>query len=104
MVKTSTRKQLKTRSTVRYVAESLVTENNNKLVASIFPDYEYLDLETEGKTEAEKHTYLLDILKDIQKTVNPQLPTYSQIYKVVERQEPFIKTATHKIKRYLYQE
>ncbi len=87
-----------------YVAESLVTEAHDKLLASVFPDYEYLDLETAGKTEAEKHSYLLDILKDIQKTVNQQLPAYSQLYKVVERQEPFIKTATHKIKRYLYQE
>ncbi|MEN8143157.1 MAG: AMP-binding protein [Thermodesulfobacteriota bacterium] len=87
-----------------YVAESLVTEANDKLLASVFPDYEYLDLETAGKTEAEKHSYLLDILKDIKRTVNLQLPAYSQLHKVVERQEPFIKTATHKIKRYLYQE
>ncbi len=85
-----------------YVAESLVTEANNKLIASVFPDYEYLDLETVGKTESEKHEYIMAILKDIQKTINPQLPAYSQIHSVVERQEPFIKTATHKIKRYLY--
>lgn len=86
-----------------YVAESLVTETNDKLLASVFPDYEYIDQETAGKTQAEKHKYILDILKDIQQAVNPQLPAYSQLHEVVERQEPFIKTATHKIKRYLYQ-
>lgn len=85
-----------------YVAEALVTESGDKLIASVFPDYECLDLETVGRTEAEKYDYLMAILKDIQKTVNRQLPVYSQIYKIVERQEEFTKTATHKIKRYLY--
>jgi long-chain acyl-CoA synthetase len=34
--------------------------------------------------------------------VNAQLPPYAQIHKIFERPEPFTKTATHKIKRYLY--
>jgi long-chain acyl-CoA synthetase len=85
-----------------YVTESLVTESGDKLVAAIFPDYEYLDLETAGRSESEKHRHISEILKDIQRTVNTQLPQYAQISRIVERQEPFIKTATHKIKRYLY--
>lgn len=85
-----------------YVAESLVIESGDKLVASVFPDYERIDLETAGKTESEKHDHIMAILGDIKKTVNRQLPTYSQIYKIVERPEEFTKTATHKIKRYLY--
>lgn len=85
-----------------YVAESLVTESGDKLVATVFPDYEFLDLETAGRSEAEKHRHISEILKEIQRTVNTQLPQYAQISKIVERQEPFIKTATHKIKRYLY--
>jgi long-chain acyl-CoA synthetase len=85
-----------------YVAESLVTEANDRLVASIFPDYEYLDLETAGWSESERLRHINDILAEIRKTVNAQLPPYAQLSRVVERQEPFIKTATHKIKRYLY--
>lgn len=85
-----------------HVVESIITESNDKLVANVFPDYEYLDLETAGGTESEKHAYLLGILEDIRKNVNRQLPPYAQIYKIVERQEEFVKTATHKIKRYLY--
>ncbi|MCK4840232.1 MAG: AMP-binding protein, partial [Desulfobulbaceae bacterium] len=85
-----------------YVVEALVTESADKLIASVVPDYEYLDLETVGKTESEKHEYTLAVLKDIQKAVNLQLPAYSQIFQIVERQEQFTKTATHKIKRYLY--
>lgn len=87
-----------------YVVESLVTESGGQLIASVFPDYEYLDLETAGKTESEKHEHLMTILMNIRKTINAQLPAYSQIAKIVERQEEFIKTATHKIKRYLYVE
>ncbi|NTV14968.1 MAG: long-chain fatty acid--CoA ligase [Desulfobulbaceae bacterium] len=85
-----------------YVAESLVTESGDRLVATIFPDYEYLDLETAGQSETEKFHHITAILREIQRTVNTQLPQYAQISRIVERQEPFIKTATHKIKRYLY--
>jgi len=87
-----------------YVAESLVTEANDKLIASIFPDYEYLDLETAGWSESERLRHINGILSELRKTVNAQLPLYAQLSKVTERQEPFIKTATHKIKRYLYNE
>jgi long-chain acyl-CoA synthetase len=85
-----------------YVAESLVTEANDKLIASVFPDYEYLDLETAGWSEAERLRHIHAMLAEIRKAVNSQLPPYAQISRIVERQEPFIKTATHKIKRYLY--
>lgn len=34
--------------------------------------------------------------------INTQLAVTSKLAKVFERREPFIKTATHKIKRYLY--
>ncbi len=85
-----------------YVAESLVIEIDDKLIATVFPDYEYLDLETVGQSEAKKFRHISGVLREIQRTVNTQLPQYAQISKIVERQEPFIKTATHKIKRYLY--
>jgi len=85
-----------------YVAESLVTGSEDRLIATVYPDYEYLDLETKGQSESDKFRHISAILREIQRTVNSQLPQYSQISKIVERQEPFIKTATHKIKRYLY--
>lgn len=85
-----------------YVAESLVCETNGKLIGSIFPDYEYLDLETAGWSESKRLSHINAVLEEIRKSVNGQLPPYAQLSMVVERQEPFIKTATHKIKRYLY--
>ncbi|MFN2365803.1 MAG: AMP-binding protein, partial [Desulfurivibrionaceae bacterium] len=60
-----------------YVVEALVTEFDDKLIAAVFPDYEYLDLETEGRTEPEKHRYIMAVLEDIRKTVNLQLPAYA---------------------------
>ncbi|MBU0673456.1 MAG: AMP-binding protein [Proteobacteria bacterium] len=85
-----------------YVSESLVTESKDQLTATIVPDYEAIDLETTDKSEEEKLAHIHALLKEIKISVNLQLPTYSQIHHVVERQEPFIKTATQKIKRYLY--
>jgi long-chain acyl-CoA synthetase len=43
-----------------------------------------------------------NLLETIRLEVNQQLPKASRLAKVFERREPFIKTATHKIKRYLY--
>jgi long-chain acyl-CoA synthetase len=85
-----------------HVVESLVTENKNQLEAWVYLDYDLVDAETEGKSQKEKLEYITDILQKIKAALNPQLPIYSKISRVVEREEPFIKTATHKIKRYLY--
>ena len=85
-----------------FVMESLVVENNGLLEALIYPDYEYLDSKTAGQTIAMRHDYLNRLLGEMRRDVNETLPITSRISRVVERPEPFIKTATHKIKRYLY--
>ncbi len=83
------------------VVDSLVVDNNGRLEARVYLDYDLVDKETGHKREKQKE-YIQHILKDIKKTVNEQLPTYSKLQEVIERMEPFVKTATHKIKRYLY--
>jgi len=50
----------------------------------------------------ERLDYIHSLLAELKTEVNAQLPTYSKIHHFTERREPFIKTATHKIKRYLY--
>ncbi|MBC8317256.1 MAG: AMP-binding protein [Desulfobulbaceae bacterium] len=85
-----------------YVMESLVMENNERLEARIYLDYDLIDQETKGKSNEKQKEFINKILLEIQQTVNSQLPTYSKVHTFIERQEPFIKTATHKIKRYLY--
>ena len=85
-----------------HVIESLVVEHENRLEARIYLDYDLVNEKTKNKSNQQKKEYIVTLLKEIQQSVNEQLPTYSKIHKVLERQEPFIKTATHKIKRYLY--
>ncbi len=87
---------------VEWVAESLVIENNNQLEAKIHLDGDVIDRDTANKTAKERLDYIQILMAELKTEINAQLPTYSKIHHFTERQEPFIKTATHKIKRYLY--
>ncbi|NOR26150.1 MAG: AMP-binding protein [Desulforhopalus sp.] len=85
-----------------YVMESLVVENNGQLEARVYLNYDLIDQETKGKPNTKQKEFINKILQKLQQDVNSQLPRYSKVNRFIERQEPFIKTATHKIKRYLY--
>lgn len=89
----------------KHVLESLVIEKKGKLVAlvhinleEIEQTYQHLKEEVsnfmEGKTE--------EILNEIKKYVNARVNKFSQIHSVVLQSVPFHKTATQKIKRFLY--
>jgi len=86
----------------QHVVESLVRERNNRLEALVYLDYELIDAETRGKDQARQLEHIATILAEIKTQVNQQLPMYAQLVQVSEHREPFTKTATHKIKRYLY--
>lgn len=85
-----------------WVVESLVVENNDQLDAWIYPDYELIDEQTADQSRTQRHSYIEKLMDDMRKELNNDLPKASRIAKILERREPFIKTATHKIKRYLY--
>lgn len=85
-----------------FVVESLVIENRDMLEAWIYPDYEFVDAQTIGQSRQQRHGYISAELERIRKQVNEQISSMSRLSRVLERREPFIKTATHKIKRYLY--
>jgi len=89
-------------NTVNWVVESLVIENGGKLEAWIYPDYEFIDDQTAGSPRSDRRAYIENLLDIMRRKMNDQLPKTSRLSKVLERREPFIKTATHKIKRYLY--
>jgi len=84
------------------VVESLVIENNGMLEAWIYPDYEFIDAETTGQSRQQRHQFITASLEQIRGEVNALLPVTSKLSRLIERREPFTKTATHKIKRYLY--
>jgi long-chain acyl-CoA synthetase len=85
-----------------WVVESLVVEDNGRLIAWVYPDYEYIDEITAGQMRTQRRDYLDGLLEELRREVNAGLATTSKLAEVFERREPFIKTATHKIKRYLY--
>jgi len=89
-------------NTGNWVVESLVIENGGRLEAWIYPDYEFIDDQTSGSSGADRRMYIENLLDTIRGEINDQLPRTSRLSKVLERREPFVKTVTHKIKRYLY--
>ena len=80
----------------RYVTESVVISEDNKLVGLIFPDHEQLT--KDGITEAT----LAEALDTIRKDVNSRLPEYMVVTKFRVHPEEFLKTPKRSIKRYLY--
>jgi long-chain acyl-CoA synthetase len=86
----------------RHVSESLVMENKGQLEAWVYLDYDLIDEETKGESETQKKVYIDQLLEKLKLAINPQLSTFAQIARFVEHKEPFEKTATSKIKRYLY--
>jgi len=87
------------------VLESLVLDVGGVLTARVFLSPEYLEKHhhTSRLTSA-KHKKLVDALLDeIKSQANQNLSSFSRIKRIIEQQEPFEKTATQKIKRFLYQ-
>lgn len=80
----------------RYVTESVVISEDDKLVGLIFPDHEQLT--NDGITEVT----LDDALDTIRKEVNSRLPEYMAVTKFRVHPEEFLKTPKRSIKRYLY--
>ena len=89
-------------NTFPFVLESLVVENRGMLEAWVYPDYEFIDGKTIGQNRIQRHEYITTMFEEMRTTVNDQLTSTSRLARILERREPFIKTATHKIKRYLY--
>lgn len=79
-----------------YVGESLVLERNNVLYALVYPDLEALDQDKIPESRLE------EIMEQNRTEANKVLASFSRIAKVQIVNEPFQKTPTQKIKRYLY--
>jgi long-chain acyl-CoA synthetase len=86
------------------VLESLVYQAEGQLVARVHLDYEKLDIEFSDLdlTESQARERIGQLCEDIKKQVNEQVSSFSRIASVLEQTEPFDKTPTQKIKRYLY--
>lgn len=90
---------------MKYVLESLVIEKKGKLVAMIHLNMEeienqYQHLKMEAKNYINEKTE--EILREIHKKVNTEVNKFSKIQQVILQPNPFEKTPTKKIKRFLY--
>jgi long-chain acyl-CoA synthetase len=89
----------------RFVVESLVVQQKGKLVALVHINMEELEkkyqlLKQDMTRQVEDKVD--EVLYELQEYVNSQVSKFSQIQKVVLQPVPFQKTATLKIKRFLY--
>jgi long-chain acyl-CoA synthetase len=87
------------------VLESMVYESGGNIIARVFLNYEQLDklhnLTKMSSIQAEKITSKL--LAEVRNYVNSSVASFSKIHQIIEQKEPFEKTPTQKIKRFLYQ-
>ena len=88
------------------VMDSLVIEQDSKLVARVHLDYELIDkmFKADNTPDAEVRQKIAGLLEEMRVDVNSQVSSFSRMTKFIEQIEPFVKTPTKKIKRYLYTE
>ena len=89
----------------RFVVESLVVQQKGKLVAMVHINmeelekkYQHLKEDMSEKFEDKKE----ELLNELKEYVNSNVNKFSRITKVIIQPSPFQKTATLKIKRFLY--
>jgi len=86
------------------VLESLVFEQGGQILARVYLNYEELDHEFSSRnlSDTEIQEEIGRRLEEIRREVNSRVKVFSRINKIIEQKEPFEKTPTLKIKRYLY--
>lgn len=91
-----------------YISDSIVTEQEGRLVALVHFNTEALEAKFEGWREEweekkeEWEARMEQLKKEIVDYVNAKVNRFSRISEVVEEKDEFIKTPTQKIRRFLY--
>ena len=80
-----------------YVAESIVIQQDEKLVGLVYPDFDLAN--KEGIVNGKMKT----VMEENRVQLNQKLPSYCQISKIKIFYEEFEKTPKKSIKRYLYE-
>lgn len=88
----------------KVVVESIVIEQNSKLVARVHLDYEIIDkmFKANNTPDSKVSEDITNFLEEMRVDINSKISSFSRITKFIEQVEPFTKTPTKKIKRYLY--
>jgi long-chain acyl-CoA synthetase len=82
------------------VIDSLLMHQDGKLIARIHLDYECLDY----VLKKYKVSNTVELLETLRVEINSKVSSFSRMIKFIEQTEPFVKTPTKKIKRYLYKD
>ncbi|MBN2417511.1 AMP-binding protein [bacterium] len=87
-----------------YVLEAIVFRQDERLIAKVYLNYEELDRIFEREHLSRQHIRerIAALLEEMRTTINSRISVYSRIHQILEQPEPFEKTPTQKIKRYLY--
>ncbi len=91
-----------------FISESVVTEDEGKLVALVHFDTEAIEAryaEMVDTWHQKKHEFDLfkeDLMREIKEYVNERVNRYSKISEVVEEEQEFERTPSKKIRRFLY--
>lgn len=87
------------------ILESLVYSSNGNITGRVYLNAELLDaqhgLGKMGAAQADR--FIQHYLENLRNHVNHSVASFSRIHKLIEQKEPFEKTPTQKIKRFLYQ-
>lgn len=89
----------------RVVLDSLVMQrDDDKLIARVHLDYEMIDkmFKANNTPDVEVKEKINNLLEEMRVDVNAQISSFSRMVKFVEQIDPFVKTPTKKIKRFLY--
>ena len=92
----------------KHVVESLVIQRKGKLVALVLLNMEELEAKYQAfRGQADLYNekindMLKDLLEELQQYVNSQVNKFSQVQLVILQPQPFERTPTQKIKRFLY--
>ncbi len=84
-----------------FVQESIVLEDNGNLIALVYPDWEAVDALKNSDRDGEK--WLEKQMEENRLALKKQIPGFVNITRIRLQPEPFEKTPTQKIKRFLYQ-
>ncbi len=89
---------------IPYIQECVVYQHRGLLVAKVYLDSDQVDeaLADRKKESLDEGNMIQTLLEDARKAVNAKLPAFSTIQKMETYPEPFEKTPTNKVKRYLY--
>ena len=88
------------------ILDSLVMMRDERLITKIHFDYERIDkmFDAHKRPDAEVKEEITKLLEEIRLDVNTKVASYCKMVKFIEQVEPFVKTPTKKIKRFLYVE